>query len=95
MKFFALDATKEFAERIAGRLSESLGMLEEPDRADGERKVRPTDSLCGPVVYAIHSLYSEPRQSIDDKLVRPLSLIGTLHECGSLTELLLRTGAAT
>jgi ribose-phosphate pyrophosphokinase len=77
---FALGATRSLGERVATRLGVQCAALEERDFEDGEHKTRALCSVRGRDVFVIHSLYGDPRQSVDDKLCRLLFFIGALKD---------------
>jgi hypothetical protein len=83
MKFFALDATKSFGERVADNMGVSLSPHEEREFEDGEHKGRPLVCVRGSDAYVIQSLHGGPEQSVNDKLVRLLFFIGALREGGA------------
>jgi ribose-phosphate pyrophosphokinase len=83
LKLFALEATSAYGERVAISLGLRLGQLEERSFADGEHKTRPLENVRGDDVYVLHSLYGDAKQSVNDKLVRMLFLIGALKDAGA------------
>jgi len=84
MKLFALDSTKAFGEHVAQNLGMQLCSHEEREFPDGEHKARPLENVRGQDAYVIQSLYSEPGQSVNDKLVRLLFFLGALRDAGAL-----------
>jgi ribose-phosphate pyrophosphokinase len=83
MKLFALNASREFGERIAGALGQPLARHEEREFEDGEHKARPLDDVAGADVYVVQSLHSGPQASPNDKLCRLLFFVGALKDCGA------------
>jgi ribose-phosphate pyrophosphokinase len=83
LKLFAIGASRDYGERIAQQLGIVLGQLEERSFADGEHKTRPLESVRGDDVYVLHSLYADTQQSVNDKLVRLLFLIGAIKDAGA------------
>ena len=83
MKVFALNATREFGQRVAEELDISLALHEEREFEDGEHKARPLDSVRGDDCFVIQSLYGEPGNSVHDKLCRLLLFIACLRENGA------------
>lgn len=83
MKLFALDATKQFGEAVAGALRIKLSPLEEREFEDGEHKARPLDTVRNAEAYVIQSLHGDLRQSPNDKLCRLLFFIATLKDNGA------------
>lgn len=82
-QIFALQATHELGRRVAARLDLSLAAHEERAFEDGEHKARPLESVRDRDVYVLHSLYSEPGQSANDKLCRLLFFVGALKDSGA------------
>jgi ribose-phosphate pyrophosphokinase len=60
-----------------------LSAIEERRFEDGEHKSRPLVNVRGRSVFVIHSLYSDPQGSVNDKLLRLLFFIGTLKDAGA------------
>jgi ribose-phosphate pyrophosphokinase len=83
LRLFALDASRAFGERVALQLGQPLARHEEREFEDGEHKARPLESVRGKDAYVIHSLYGEPGQSANDKLVRLLFFLGALKDAGA------------
>ena len=89
MKFFALNASREFGERVATALGCPLDAHEEREFEDGEHKARPLVAVQGKRVYVLQSLHGDAQASGDDKLVRLLFFCGALrdHGAGRITAL--------
>jgi len=83
MRIFALDSSRILGERIATFLDRSLDALEERNFEDGEHKIRPLVSVRDEDVYVIHSLYSDDKESVNDKLCKLLFLIAALKDDGA------------
>ncbi len=83
LRLFALDASRAFGEAVSARLAVPLSPHEEREFEDGEHKARPLVSVRGADVFVIHSLYGEPAQSANDKLVRLLLFIGALQDAAA------------
>ncbi|HJV92845.1 MAG TPA: ribose-phosphate diphosphokinase, partial [Azonexus sp.] len=83
ISLFALDSGRAFGGKIAQRLDVLLGLLEERNFEDGEHKSRPLVSVRGKDVYVVQSLYAEPGQSVNDKLLRLLFFIGALVDASA------------
>lgn len=83
MKLFALNASRDWGERVAGTLGVTLGAHEEREFEDGEHKARPLENVRERDVYVIHSLFGDARQSVNDKLVRLLLFIGALKDASA------------
>jgi len=80
---FALNASREFGQRVANALGTPLARHEEREFEDGEHKSRPLDSVRGRDVYVVHSLNGDPQQSVNDKLVRLLLFLGALRDASA------------
>lgn len=80
---FALNATRDFGERVGARLDLPLADHEEREFEDGEHKARPLINVRGRDVYAIQSLHSDGEQSVNDKLCRLLFFIGALKDASA------------
>ena len=80
---FALETSRPYAERVAGRLGVTLARHEERGFEDGEHKVRPLDPVRGRHAVVIQALYGEPGQSVNDKLCRLLFFCGALKDSGA------------
>ncbi len=85
LKLFALDAGRDagFAQRLADALGVAPSAHEERRFEDGEHKSRPLDSVRGRDAYVVCSLYGEPQQSVNDKLVRLLFFLGALRDAAA------------
>ena len=80
---FALNASRPFGERVAEHLGIALSAHEERAFEDGEHKSRPLINVRGKDVFVIQSLYSEPSQTVNDKLCRLLFFIGCLKDASA------------
>jgi ribose-phosphate pyrophosphokinase len=83
LSLFALNASRDFGQRVADALGAPLAPHEEREFEDGEHKARPLESVRGRDVYVVHSLYGDPRQSVNDKLVRLLLFTGALRDASA------------
>ncbi len=83
MQVFALNATRDFGERVAAELGVELARHEERDFEDGEHKARPLESVRGRDTVVIQSLHGAPGNSVHDKLCRMLFFIAALRENGA------------
>jgi ribose-phosphate pyrophosphokinase len=83
LSLFALNASREFGERVAGALGIALAPHEEREFEDGEHKARPLESVRGRDVFVVASLYGDDRQSVNDKLVRLLFFVGALRDASA------------
>ncbi|HKJ22634.1 MAG TPA: ribose-phosphate pyrophosphokinase [Gammaproteobacteria bacterium] len=80
---FALNASRDYGLKIAGHLGIPLADHEEREFEDGEHKARPLQDIRGKDVFLVQSLYSDPQQSVNDKLCRLLFFIGALNDAGA------------
>jgi ribose-phosphate pyrophosphokinase len=83
LSLFALNAGRDFGQRVASALGVALAPHEEREFEDGEHKARPLESVRGRDVFVIASLYSDDRQSVNDKLVRLLFFLGALRDASA------------
>jgi len=83
MRLFALNASREFGERVAAALGRPLDAHEEREFEDGEHKARPLASVRGEHAYVIQGLHGEAGASGDDKLVRLLFFCAALRDHGA------------
>lgn len=83
VKVFALNASREFAQQVARVLDTNLADHEEREFEDGEHKSRPLENVRGRDVFVIQSLYGEPGQSVNDKLIRLLFFLGALRDASA------------
>ena len=83
LMLFALGASRGHGEAVAARLGIALSAHEEREFEDGEHKTRPLVSVRGRDVYVVQSLYSDARQSVNDKLVRLLFFLGALKDASA------------
>jgi ribose-phosphate pyrophosphokinase len=80
---FSLNSAHAYAEQVAQHLGAPLCAHEEREFEDGEHKSRPLVSVRGKEVYVVQSLYSEPCQSVNDKLCRLLFFLGALRDASA------------
>ena len=83
LSLFAVEGSRDYGERVAGRLDRVLGAHEERGFEDGEHKIRPLVEVRRQDVFVIHSLYGDAEQSPNDKLCRLLFFIGALKDAGA------------
>jgi len=83
MHLFALEASREFGQRVAAALGSPLAAHEERSYEDGEHKARPLVNLRGGDVYVLHSLHDGPQESPNDKLCRLLFFLGAVRDAGA------------
>ncbi|MDP4284295.1 MAG: ribose-phosphate pyrophosphokinase [Bacteroidota bacterium] len=85
MKIFALNATRSFGGLVAKELNMPLSAHEEREFEDSEHKARPLENVRNQDVFVIHSLYTEPAQSANDKLCRLLFFTAALKDASAKT----------
>lgn len=83
MKLFALHSSDDFGKMVAGELGIELSEHEEREFEDGEHKIRPLVSVRNEDVFVIQSLYSDGKQSVNDKLCRLLFFISALKDASA------------
>lgn len=83
LALFALGASADYGRRIAAQLQLPLDPVEERVFEDGEHKTRPMIEIRGRHAVAIHALYGDGEQTVNDKLCRLLFFIGALKESGA------------
>ena len=83
IQLFALGESRGFGERVGAVLGVPLGKHEERRFEDGEHKTRSLENVRGKDVFVIQSLYSEPENSVNDKLCRLLFFIGALKDASA------------
>jgi ribose-phosphate pyrophosphokinase len=83
IRLFALDASRTFGEKVGEALGLDLSAHEERDFEDGEHKTRSLVNVRGTDVFVVQSLYSDSRQSVNDKLCRLLFFIGALKDASA------------
>lgn len=80
---FALNAAREFGDKVALHLGQPLSPHEEHDFDDGEHKSRPLANVRGRDVFVVQSLHADAAQSVNDKLCRLLFFIGALKDASA------------
>ena len=83
LKLFVLNSSRTFGEQVSFRLAVEASSHDEREFGDGEHKARPLISVRGKNVFVIQSLYSDDRQSGNDKLCRLLFFIGALKDAAA------------
>jgi ribose-phosphate pyrophosphokinase len=83
LSLFAVKGTRDYGLRVAQHLELVLADHEERAFDDGEHKIRPLAKVRRHDVFVIHSLYSDAKQSPNDKLCRLLFFIGALRDAGA------------
>ncbi len=80
---FALNAGRELGTAVAHALGVELAAHEEREFEDGEHKARSLVGVQGRGVFVVHSLHGEAGASANDKLLRLLFFLGSLHDAGA------------
>lgn len=80
---FALNATREFGEKVARQMGLALDPHEEHGFEDGEHKARPLANVRGRDVFVMQSLHGDDGQSVNDKLCRLLFFVGALKDASA------------
>lgn len=80
---FDLDPAPAFGEAVASTAGADIGSIEERRFEDSEHKTRPLVAVAGRDVFVLHSLHSDPGQSVNDKLVRLLLFVATMRDAGA------------
>src|ERR1035441_6418931 len=83
--FFALNADRVYGERVSEFLNIPLSQHEEREFEDGEHKARSLVNVRNKDVFVLHSLYSDAKASVNDKLCRLLFFIGALRDASAGT----------
>jgi len=83
MLLFSLNATDRLGPEVAAALDIQCAPHEERNFEDGEHKARPLIDVRGHDCYVVHSLYGQPQQSGNDKLIRLLFFAATLRDHGA------------
>lgn len=85
LALFALNASSAYGERVSTSLNIPLSQHEEREFEDGEHKARPLVNVRNKDVFVLHSLYSDSKASVNDKLCRLLFFIGALRDASART----------
>ena len=84
IKLFALNASRDYGERISRHMGIALSRHEEREFEDGEHKSRPLENLRGRDVYVVQSLYADTHHTVNDKLCRLLFFLGAVKDASAL-----------
>lgn len=82
-KIFALNASREYGEKVASSLGKSLCKHKESFFHDGECYVASEENVRGADVYVVASLYGDDEESVNDKLMKLLIFVGSLHDASA------------
>jgi ribose-phosphate pyrophosphokinase len=91
IRIFGLNASHDYAQKVAGHLNTNLAPITEKYYDDGEPYVKSgpehTDSSCGNVrghdVFVIQSLYGDNQETISDKFMKLCIFCGSLKDASS------------
>ena len=83
LMLFALESSRGYGDRVSQALGVPLSEHEERDFEDGEHKVRPLVNVRNRSVFVLHSLYADPKASVNDKLCKLLFFIGALKDASA------------
>ncbi len=83
VSLFGLNASGDYAARVARHIDMAVAPHEERVFEDGEHKSRPLQNVEGHDAYVIHSLYGQEDQSPSEKLCRLLFFCGALKDAGA------------
>jgi ribose-phosphate pyrophosphokinase len=83
LRLFALNASGEFGGNVAAALDMPLSEHEEREFEDGEHKIRPLENVRGADVFVIHSLVGDDTQSVNDKFIRLLFMLGAVRDAAA------------
>ena len=83
LSLFALQGSRDLAERVAAKLVIPLALHEERTFEDGEHKTRSLQAVRGHDVFVLHSLHGDESESGNDKLCRLLFFCGALKDAGA------------
>src|ERR1035441_2733360 len=85
LALFALDAASAYGQSVSKALNIPLSQHEEREFEDGEHKARSLVNVRNKEVFVLHSLYSDAKASVNDKLCRLLFFIGALRDASAGT----------
>lgn len=84
IKLFALNASRDFGQEVAKLLSVPLSLHEEFRFEDGECYIAPSpkiqENVRGCDVFVIQSIYSDPDESVHEKMMKMLIFMGALKD---------------
>jgi ribose-phosphate pyrophosphokinase len=85
LALFALDAASAYGQSVSKALNLPLSPHEEREFEDGEHKARSLVNVRNKDVFVLHSLYSDAKASVNDKLCRLLFFLGSLRDASAGT----------
>jgi ribose-phosphate pyrophosphokinase len=83
LMLFALNASRDFAQRVGAELGIALSDHEEREFEFGHHKSRPLVNVRGRDVFVIQLLHGDLEQSVNDKLCRLLFFLGALRDASA------------
>jgi ribose-phosphate pyrophosphokinase len=87
LRLFGMDGFEEFARKVAKNLGVSLTSRQEKTFVDGEPYIKSSVGREGNVraadCYIINSLFSDNKQSVNDKFLKLLFFAGSLKDAGA------------
>lgn len=87
IKIFALNSAMDFGKQVSDKLGVRLSEHEEYCFDDGECYIAPRtgikENVRGCDVFVISSMYSDSKESVNDKLVKTLILCGALRDASA------------
>lgn len=83
LRIFGMQATQKFAEAVADHLDVGLTRHIERYFPDKEPYLRAEENVRGCDVYVIQSLYTDQDETVNDKFIKLLYLIGSLKDASA------------
>lgn len=83
LRIFGMQATQKFAEAVADHLDVGLTRHIEKYFPDKEPYLRAEENVRGCDVYVIQSLYTDQDETVNDKFIKLLYLIGSLKDASA------------
>lgn len=83
LKLFALNSSKDFGSQIADHLEIPLSKHDEYYFDDKESYCASLENVRGCDVFVIQSLYSDEKESVSDKLIKLMIMLGSLHDASA------------
>jgi ribose-phosphate pyrophosphokinase len=83
MKVFAMRGSHAFGRKVAKCLGVDLCPHDERYHPDGELYVRPLVNLRGSMVFIIYSLFSDNKETVNDKLAKLMYMVGACRDAAA------------
>ena len=83
LRLFAFDNCNDFGNQVAECLDVPLTSKEEKYFEDGECYVASLENVRGADCFVIHSFYSDDKESVNDKLMKMWTFIGSLKDASA------------